>query len=106
MSTLEELARHARGGDEASKEALARRSYEPVYALCRRLRAEPEAARDAAHDANRAKSEFLANMSHEIRTPMNGIIGMLQLLEDTPLTEEQQNYAEKARKSTSRLRLV
>jgi len=50
LSTLEELARHARGGDEASKEALARRSYEPVYALCRRLRAEPEAARDAAQE--------------------------------------------------------
>jgi signal transduction histidine kinase len=38
-----------------------------------------------AEAASRAKSEFLANMSHEIRTPMNGIIGMVQLLEDTPL---------------------
>ena len=42
-------------------------------------------AREEAERANRAKSEFLANMSHEIRTPMNGILGMAELLLDTPL---------------------
>jgi two-component system sensor histidine kinase/response regulator len=41
-------------------------------------------AREEAESANRAKSEFLANMSHEIRTPMNGILGMTELLLDTP----------------------
>ena len=52
--------------------------------------AELKHANVIADAANRAKSEFLANMSHEIRTPMNGVIGMVDILQSTPLLPEQQ----------------
>ncbi len=53
-------------------------------------------AKEQALSASQAKSEFLANMSHEIRTPMNGVLGMLQLLQKTSLSNEQAEYVDTA----------
>ncbi|MEQ9365437.1 MAG: 7TM diverse intracellular signaling domain-containing protein [Leptospirales bacterium] len=85
------LADRIRLSDLAHREELSSRVEERT----RELRTEVELrglAQERAETATRAREDFLANMSHEIRTPMNAILGMADLLEETPLDATQKEY--------------
>lgn len=85
--SLVKFLSHARNESEDINEELAEE-------IEHRKRAEKDLkiAKEMAEAASKTKSEFLANMSHEIRTPMNGVLGTLQLLKDTKLSDGQKEY--------------
>src|SRR5580698_1950022 len=84
------------------KEELARR-LQVAYDEERLARSAATEAQREAENANQAKSTFLATVSHEIRTPMNGVLGMIDVLERTPLSAEQRDALGTVRYSASAL---
>jgi signal transduction histidine kinase/ActR/RegA family two-component response regulator len=92
---LECTTHAARSGEEQIGRVIAYSDVTERY----RAQAQLVAARDDAKRASQAKGDFLAMMSHEIRTPMNGVLGIAQLLSDTPLSEEQAGYLRVIRSS-------
>nr|WP_315431100.1 ATP-binding protein [uncultured Albidiferax sp.] len=83
--------------------AVRQRRQEQERKALRKLTDELREANIQAESANRGKSQFLANMSHELRTPFNGMLGMLGLLDRTPLNAEQADYVSTVRGSASHL---
>ena len=83
------------------------RAFNTMLDDLRRKAAETLLALRQAETSNQAKTQFLANMSHEIRTPLNGVVGMIELMRMTNLSDAQRGYTEQALQSShALLRLI
>lgn len=81
-------------GRDITDRKLAQQRLEESSRELQRKNEELSRALTLAREATQLKEQFLANTSHELRTPMNGILGMVNLLIDTPLSEDQREYAQ------------
>lgn len=86
--------------------AIRQQRQERERAALESLTQDLQAAKQAAEAANLGKSQFLANMSHELRTPFNGMLGMLTLLETTPVNTQQNDYIQTAKGSANHLLML
>ena len=82
------------GSDRRDEIGMLASEFDQLASKLGSAQSELETARDEALAVSKAKSEFLARMSHEIRTPMNGVLGMIELLNNTPLADTQTRYAQ------------
>jgi signal transduction histidine kinase/ActR/RegA family two-component response regulator len=104
LGTLCVIDTEPRGLDDLQRTSLQVLASQVVVQLeLRKKVRELDAARNVAEQADTAKSMFLANMSHEIRTPLNAILGVAELLHETPLSSQQAQYVSLFRSSGQRL---